>query len=185
MPISVILPLCLSMVSSITVKQKIARLMRWPLLHKLMLWSMKLVVPRQRIGVSMIALDESECVLFLKHVFHPSIPWGLPGGWVARNEAPARGILRELYEETGLTAVLGPIVHSALEDAPTHIGIAYLAQIQPGELKLSPEIIEARWFPLQNLPQLQYPFTEQAIRAAVQFHRLGNGQREECSFTIN
>lgn len=173
------------MVSSIIVKQKIARLMRWPLLHELMLWSMKLVVPRQRIGVSMIALDEAERILFLKHVFHPSVPWGLPGGWLGRNEAPARGVLRELYEETGLTAVLGPIVHTALEEAPTHIGMAYLAQIQPGELKLSQEIIEARWFPLHNLPQPQYPFTEQAIRSAVKIHRLKNGQREECSFIIN
>jgi ADP-ribose pyrophosphatase YjhB (NUDIX family) len=169
------------MVSSITLKQKIARLMRLPLLHDLMLWGMKLAVPRQRIGVSMIALDEAERVFLLKHVFHPGVPWGLPGGWLGRNEAPATGVLRELYEETGLTAVIGPVVHMALEEEPTHIAIAYLAQIQPGDLTLSSEILEARWFPIHSLPQPQYLFTEQAIRSAVQLHRLRNGQVEECS----
>jgi ADP-ribose pyrophosphatase YjhB (NUDIX family) len=142
---------------------------------------MKLTVPRQRIGVSMIALDEAERVFLLKHVFHPSIPWGLPGGWLGRNEAPARGVLRELYEETGLTAVIGPVVHMALEKEPAHIAIAYLAQIQPGDLTLSSEILEAQWFPIHSLPQPQYHFTEQAIRSAVQLHRLKNGQIKECS----
>lgn len=155
--------------------------MRLPLLRDLMLWGMKLTVPRQRIGVSMIALDEAERVFLLKHVFHPSIPWGLPGGWLGRNEAPARGVLRELHEETGLTAVIGPVVHMALEKNPMHISIAYLAQIQPGDLTLSSEILEARWFPIHSLPQPQYHFTEQAIRSAVQMHRLKNGLIEECS----
>ena len=169
------------MVSSTPLKRNLARLMRLPLLRDLMLWGMKLTVPRQRIGVSMIALDEAERVFLLKHVFHPSIPWGLPGGWLGRNEAPAIGVLRELYEETGLTAVIGPVVHMALEKNPTHISIAYLAQIQPGDLTLSSEILEARWFPIHSLPQPQYHFTEQAIRSAVQLRRLKNGQIEECS----
>ena len=157
--------------------------MRLPLLRNLMVWSMKLAVPRQRIGVSMIALDEAEQVFLLKHVFHPSIPWGPPGGWLGRNEAPASGVLRELYEETGLTAVIGPVVHMALEEEPTHIAIAYLAQIQPGDVTLSSEILEARWFPIHSVPQPQYRFTEQAIQSAVQLHRLRNGQMEECSYT--
>ena len=181
LPISVILPLYLSMVSSITWKQKIARLMRLPYLHGFLVWGMKLLVPRQRIGVSMIALDEAERVFLLKHVFHPNVPWGPPGGWLGRNEAPAKGVLRELYEETGLTAVIGPVVHMDLEGDPLHIAIAYLAYIRPGAISLSSEILEAQWFPWHKLPQPLYPFTEQAIRSAVQFHRLRHEQLEECS----
>ncbi|MCB8942737.1 MAG: NUDIX domain-containing protein [Ardenticatenaceae bacterium] len=142
---------------------------------------MKAMVPRQRIGVSIIALDEQERVFLLKHVFHPSVPWGPPGGWLGRDEAPAAGALRELYEETGLTAVLGPVVHMALEENPTHIGIAYLAHIQPGTPRLSPEILEAAWFPIDNLPQPQYAFTEQAIQTAVHMQHSQNRHWEECS----
>lgn len=180
MRISVILLPYLSMVSSTTLKHKIARLMRWPLLHELMVQAMQLLVPRHRVGVSMIALDEAERIFLLKHVFHPSVPWGPPGGWLGRNEAPAAGILRELYEETGLTAVIGSVVHMAIEGEPTHIAIAYSAQIQPGDITLSSEILEARWFPLDNLPP-QYAFTNQAIQSAVQLHRRRHEHREECS----
>ena len=155
--------------------------MRLPFLHGLMVWGMKVIVPRQRIGVSMIALDEQERVLLLKHVFHPKVPWGPPGGWLGRDEAPSVGVLRELREETGLTAVLGPVVHMALEEKPTHIGIAFLAYIQPGTMKLSPEILEAAWFSADDLPQPQYAFTEQAIKTAVHLHRTQNGHWEECS----
>ena len=153
--------------------------MRLPLLRQLMLWGMKLMVPRQRIGVSMIALDDQERVFLLKHVFHPTVPWGPPGGWLGRDEAPATGVLRELYEETGLTAEIGPVVHMALEENPSHIGVAYLAQIQPGPLKLSAEILEAAWFPSDDLPLPQYSFTQQAIKTAVQLHRRQFNDKED------
>ena len=136
-----------------------------------MLWGMKIVVPQQRIGVSLIALDEEERVFLLRHVFHPSVPWGPPGGWLGRNEDPAAGVLRELHEETGLTAVLGPVVHIEQQEKPDHIGIAYVGQIQPGTLKLNPEILEAAWFPIEQLPMPQYPFTLQAINIAVELQR--------------
>jgi ADP-ribose pyrophosphatase YjhB (NUDIX family) len=161
------------MVLPTTLKRQAARLMRLPLLSHLMVRSMKLLIPRQRIGVSLIALDDEMRLFLLKHVFHPAVPWGPPGGWLGRNEAPATGVLRELHEETGLTAVLGPVLHMALEEGPSHIGIAYLAHIQPGSLKLSAEILEAGWFPVDDLPCRQYPFTEQAIQTAVQLQRTG------------
>jgi ADP-ribose pyrophosphatase YjhB (NUDIX family) len=173
------------MVSSNGLKRKVARLMRWPLLNKLMVRGMKLIVPRHRIGVSMIALDEAERVFMLKHVFHPTVPWGPPGGWLGRSETPATGVLRELYEETGLTAVIGPVVHMAVEEEPAHIAIAYLAHIQPGNITLSREILEACWFPLHKLPQPQYAFTKQAIQSAVQWHRLGQAQMAEYEASNN
>ncbi len=64
----------------------------------------------------------------LRHVFHPAWPWGLPGGWLKRNEAPEEGALRELKEETGLTAVIGPSILVSHGDHPVHTGIAYQSQ---------------------------------------------------------
>jgi len=107
----------------------------------------------------------------LRHVFHPYTPWGLPGGWLNRNEAPADAGLRELREETGLTAVLGPVVQVLREPRPGHIGIAYLARILPGGVSLSPEIIEARWFPVDELPAPLLPFIRDAIHSGLTMHR--------------
>jgi ADP-ribose pyrophosphatase YjhB (NUDIX family) len=160
------------MLSSISWKQKVARLMRLSIFNFLMAWAIQMIVPRQRIGVSLVALDEEERIFMLRHVFHPTVPWGLPGGWLKRNEAPEVGILRELREETGLTAVLGPVVHIEFGKRPSHIGIAYLATLHPGSLKLSSEILEAQWFTMKDLPQPQYPFINKAIQAAIQMRRL-------------
>lgn len=128
-----------------------------------------LVVPRHRIGVSLVTFNEQKQVLLLRHVFHPHLPWGLPGGWLNRNEDPARGGLRELREETGLTARLGPVLHISRNNHPPHLNIAYLAYLYPGTMTLSGEIFEAAWFAPDKLPPL-FPFVYQAIETAVQHH---------------
>jgi ADP-ribose pyrophosphatase YjhB (NUDIX family) len=127
----------------------------------------RLTVPRQRIGVGLVAVNEAHEVFMLRHVFHPYYQWGLPGGWLKKNEAPAAGVLRELWEETGLTAVLGPAVSVHHDAATAYVGIAYVGQLNPGDLQLSHEIIEAQWFPYHALPGPITTHTELAIQAAV------------------
>ncbi len=112
------------------------------------------------------ALDEEGRVLLLRHVFHPHTPWGLPGGWLNQGESPAEGILREIKEEMGVTAVLHSTIHIAAQTRPPHIGIAYLGRIQPGPMTLSAEIIEAGWFPPNEMPDPLSAFTKDAIKAA-------------------
>lgn len=130
-----------------------------------------MTVPRQRIGVNLVAFDELERVFMLRHVFHPFTPWGLPGGWLGRNESPAKGVLRELREETGLTAVLGPVIQVNHEASPRHVGIAYLGRIQPGAMRLNSEIIEAGWFSMTELPSPLLPLVQQAIETGVLLNR--------------
>lgn len=153
---------------NLTLKNTIAKLVRIPLLHRLMLLGIRVFVPRQRMGIVMVVLDEQDRVLMLRHVFHPNFPWGLPGGWLGRNESPAEAVVREVKEETGLTAVLGPVVQVRREDHPPHIGMAYMGRVLPGEIKLSGEIIEAAWFAVDELPEPLLPFMRDAILKAVQ-----------------
>lgn len=124
-------------------------------------------MPRHRIGIAVVVLNDEGRVLMLKHVFHPYAPWGLPGGWLDRGESPRRGALRELREETGLSARLGPVLHITRQTEPDAVNIAFMACDLEGELHLSSEILEARWFAPDALPEPLFVFTRDAIDAAV------------------
>ncbi len=87
-----------------------------------------------------------------------------------RGESPAACLIRELREETGLTARIGPVVQVLSEDRPEHLGLAYLGYIEPGEITLSSEIIDAAWFPMDQLPVPLYPFIRQAICQGLEMH---------------
>lgn len=147
-------------------KESVARLVRRQPFRGMMAWGVRAVVPRQRVGVALVAFNADEEVFLLRHVFHTAIPWGLPGGWLARDEAPACGVARELREETGLSAIIGPAVCVAHEPSPAHIALAYLGWIAPGTMALNAEVLEGRWFAANELPRPLSPFAQQAIAAA-------------------
>lgn len=133
--------------------------------------AIRLTVPKHRTGVAVVCLNDTNQVLLLRHVFHPTVPWGLPGGWLDSKEKPAECAIRELREEIGLAARVGPVVHVARLRHPDHISIAYLAFLDEGTPNLSNEIIEAAWFGLNSLPSPLFPFTRQAIMAAHALNR--------------
>ncbi len=155
---------------SVSWKERIAHLMRWPLMKRLMDLGIRVFVAKRPVGVSLVLMAEDGRVLILRHVFHPYFPWALPGGWLKRHEPPQAGALRELKEETGLTAVLGPVL--AIDDMPNpdHIGIIFLAYPQPGPISLSGEILEAEWFWPTDLPDM-LPFHQRAIETAVAYRQ--------------
>ncbi|HRN69284.1 MAG TPA: NUDIX hydrolase [Promineifilum sp.] len=155
-----------------TWKEGLARLIRRRPFKGLLAWGVRLIVPRQRVGVALVTFNENEEVLLLRHVFHTASSWGLPGGWLNRNESPQDGLVRELGEETGRELIIGPPIQAAHEGPPSHIVMAYLGWLQPGPMRLNSEIIEARWFDLDRLPQPLWSFTESAISAGLSLKRL-------------
>lgn len=152
-------------------KEGLARLVSWRPINLLMVWAIQLVVPRQRIGVGLVGFNDREEVLLLRHVYHGAVPWGLPGGWLGRNEAPADGVTRECREETNLEAILGPVLRVNRVEWPDCIVITYMAWLNPGTIRLSHEIIEACWFDPADLPPKLHHATRQAIAEAVEQYR--------------
>lgn len=88
--------------------------------------------------------------------------WAIPGGFVRMDESLDRAARRKLYEETGLGGVYIEQLYTFGEphrDPRTRvITVAYYALIPAGSLSLSPsgDALEARFFPIADLPELAF-----------------------------
>jgi 8-oxo-dGTP diphosphatase len=121
-------------------------------------------------GVVGVLFDEQQRVLLVEHVFHPYAPWGLPGGWIDRNESPAEAVERELREELELEIEVGPILLVDL-DFGNHLDFAYLCRPVGQVGKLSLELLNYGWYDTEHLPRL-HKLHYQAIMYALEKQRL-------------
>jgi len=132
-------------------------------------WLWRLARPKFSMGVVGVMFNESGEVLMVEHVFHPYLPWGLPGGWVERHEDPAATLRRELLEELALDADIGHIL--AVENVTgTHVDLAYLCYPRSGIGTLSYELLAYRWIDPTQLPPT-HNFHRAAIQRAQQLNQ--------------
>ena len=125
---------------------------------------MKFFQAKYSIGVLGLVFNESQQILLVEHVYHPYRPWGLPGGWLGRNEKPAKAVVRELKEELSLDVAIERVV--LIDNAGrNHMDMAFLCTAQSAIGELSHELLSYGWFDLDNLPPL-YDFHQHAIQQA-------------------
>jgi len=107
------------------------------------------------LGVRGVALDEGR-VLLVKHGYLPG--WHFPGGGVEAGESCEQALLREMEEEACLV-VEGPLqlhglfqnIHMTRRD---HVAVYVARRFRlTGERKPDREIVAARFFPLDALPE--------------------------------
>lgn len=84
--------------------------------------------------------------------------WDIPGGFLAPDEHPEEGAVREVEEETGLrvsvTDLIGIFVDTYGEDASEHtLNIYYRAEVVDGEAQPRTDAVEVGWFAPDELPQ--------------------------------
>jgi 8-oxo-dGTP diphosphatase len=127
-----------------------------------------LVNPKFLIGVAAVILDEQGRILLFKHTYRGRHPWGLPSGWLKRNENPAQAVEREVYEESRLKiCTLHPL--AALHSRSARVDLIYIAEAAGGKFHPSAEVSQARYFSLDELTGVlgeQNPLVE-IIRNAV------------------
>ena len=90
--------------------------------------------------------------------------WSLPGGRVENGESLEAAAIREVKEETGLKVELTQLVgvySKAYQDA---LAITFAGKVIGGKLKASHEILEARYFPLTDLPSKARPHLAARIK---------------------
>lgn len=125
------------------------------------------VQPRYTVGVAAVIFNDAGRVLLVEHTYHPRYPWGLPGGWIDRDEEPAAAILRELSEELKMDARVLRVVHVS-KTGPRHIDLAFHCDAFNTIGKLSHELLGFQWAAVENLPDIKR-FHRQSIESAMQY----------------
>ena len=135
----------------------------WAMKAAYTLW--RILQAKYTIGVVAVILDQQERVLLVEHVFHPKQPWGLPGGWIDRREAPEHAVTRELKEELALDATTLSILLMEFNYG-NHLDVAILCEANSEIGTLSDELLDYGWFHLDSLPPIRQ-FHRRAIQKAL------------------
>jgi ADP-ribose pyrophosphatase YjhB (NUDIX family) len=145
-------------------------------------WSSETGYVTPKVGLVAAIHDESGRVLLLRR---PDTGlWSLPAGFAEVGESPARGIVREVREETGLVVVprwLLGIYDAWLHGSanPHHIyTVVFVCDRVGGVLERTPEALALGYFGADDLPEV----TKSHRRAIEDALDAGPARRGEASF---
>lgn len=123
--------------------------------------------PQDAVGVICFRSDE---VLLIRRGKAPRKgDWSLPGGRVEPGESFETAALRELLEETNVTAKLGIKIATIDANFGTHHYLLhdYIAHYIGGEVRAGDDAIDARFFAMDEIAALKmWPKTEAVVREA-------------------
>ncbi|MEN1785887.1 MAG: NUDIX hydrolase [Bacteroidota bacterium] len=87
--------------------------------------------------------------------------WTIPGGWTDIGNTPKEVVIKEIKEETGLDArvmrllaVYDKRCHPHPHEAHYIYKMVFYCQVMEGTLQPGFDILDAAWFPLDQLPEL-------------------------------
>jgi 8-oxo-dGTP pyrophosphatase MutT (NUDIX family) len=129
-----------------------------------------------RLGVAVIIRDDAGRILLERR--SDCGWWGCLGGRVEPGESVEQTALRETFEETGLTVRITGLVGLYSEPAgrivtfPDNVvqlvDVAVTAEIVSGQLRISPESEELRFFLPQELPAEIVPPARRVLQDAIE-----------------
>lgn len=127
--------------------------------RKVRRWIVRSMAPSYTAGAMCFIERPDGAVLFVRTAYRTR--WGVPGGLLKRGEDPGDGARREVLEEVGLAVELLGEPTVVVDPAPQRIDIVYRARLADPDAAAeprvgTPEIVEARWFRPDELPELQF-----------------------------
>lgn len=113
-----------------------------------------------------VLIVEDDRVLLGKRADHTREPgkWSFPAGFVERGEVVEAAAIRETLEETGLTVTLGPILSLLSSPGETVALAVYTATSFSGSPAPGDDLVELRWWSLDQLPDLAFDHDSDIIK---------------------
>jgi len=112
------------------------------------------------VAVDGVILKEHQ-ILLIKRKNEPfKGKWALPGGFVEYGEKTEEAVIREIFEETGLTTKISDLVgvySDPNRDPRGHtISVVYKVNILGGDLESGDDAADAKFFNTNQLPLLSF-----------------------------
>ena len=121
-----------------------------------------------KVGVGVFVLVEGRVLLVRRKMNPERGKWSIPAGFLDRGEDPRETAVREAWEETNLRVAIEELIdvyyNAAVHGPGASIFILYRARLLGGELHAGDDADAAGFFALDDLPELAFASTRDAIR---------------------
>ena len=113
----------------------------------------RIIRPLFHVFVAAVIFDQDKKILLVKLTYQRFHPWGLPGGGLDHGEVPENGVIREVWEEMGLTVEIEKLL-LVKTWRPDKLALYYLCTTKDGTFHPSDEVSEYGYFSLDELPDV-------------------------------
>lgn len=135
-------------------------------------------------GVAVIVMREDRLLLVRRKGSYAGM-WCIPCGHAEWDEDVRISAQRECREETGLEVDIGPVftVHSNFHDREKQsVGIWFWGKEKGGELQAGSDASEARFFPLNHLPEAM-AFPTDLLVCQQLLHFIRQNRLSQCLYS--
>ena len=106
------------------------------------------------VGVTGLGVDAHGRVLLARHRFGAP-QWRFLGGFLHRRERVEDALAREIREETGFVVEVGPVLEVVTGYRWARVELVFAFRVTGGVERLSAEVAELGWFPVDALPDVR------------------------------